>query len=175
MQHWNYASEEVFGLRMHEEPFLCRYLRLPALRRELHEGLQVVENCNGANVFIYSLGGETASNLGDDQEITMLSLHPLQICLVYINTLMIQRLPAEPWCGRLTPTDLYGLTPLLKAKWPSRIMSGCQLPASIMFRKTTFSDDRLQRNSGSPDIRPKSGANFMASRFSKTDTEDQPD
>jgi Tn3 transposase DDE domain-containing protein len=44
----------------------------------------------------------------------MLSLHLLQICLVYINTLMIQRILSEPeWRCRLTPTDLRGLTPLL--------------------------------------------------------------
>jgi hypothetical protein len=44
----------------------------------------------------------------------MLSLHLLQICLVYINTLMIQRILAEPdWRSRLTPADLRGLTPLL--------------------------------------------------------------
>jgi len=48
-------------------------------------------------VFIYfARGGGIASNRVDDQEIAMLSLHLLQICLVYINTLMIQRVLAEP-------------------------------------------------------------------------------
>src|SRR5919197_5793993 len=32
--------------------FLCRYLRFPALRREIQEGLNVVENWNSANDFI---------------------------------------------------------------------------------------------------------------------------
>jgi Tn3 transposase DDE domain len=39
--------------------FLCRYLRTEALRREILEGLNVIENWNGANDFIYyGKGGE---------------------------------------------------------------------------------------------------------------------
>ena len=56
-----------------------------------------------------------ATNRAEDQEITMLSLHLLQVSLVYVNTLMIQQVLAEPeWQGRLTATDLRALTPL---KW----------------------------------------------------------
>ena len=70
--------------------FLCRYLHSLELRREINEGLNVVENWNSANNFIlYGKGGEFATNRREDQEITMLSLHLLQLCLVYINTLMI--------------------------------------------------------------------------------------
>jgi hypothetical protein len=44
----------------------------------------------------------------------MLSLHLLQLCLVYINTLMLQRILGEPhWDARLTLEDLRGLTPLM--------------------------------------------------------------
>ena len=44
----------------------------------------------------------------------MLSLHLLQICLVYINTLMIQQILSEPqWADRLTAEDLRALTPLV--------------------------------------------------------------
>ena len=46
----------------------------------------------------------------------MLSLHLLQVSLVYINTLMIQQVLAEPaWQHRLTAADLRALTPLLWA------------------------------------------------------------
>ena len=42
----------------------------------------------------------------------MLALHLLQICLVYINTLMIQRVLTEPdWTQRMLPEDLRALTP----------------------------------------------------------------
>ncbi len=44
----------------------------------------------------------------------MLSLHLLQICLVYLNTLMLQRVLKEPaWQDALTTDDLRALTPLL--------------------------------------------------------------
>jgi Tn3 transposase DDE domain len=43
----------------------------------------------------------------------MLSLHLLQVSLVYVNTLMIQQVLAEPACrGRLTAADLRALSPL---------------------------------------------------------------
>lgn len=44
----------------------------------------------------------------------MLSLHLLQMALVYINTLMIQQVLNEPaWDNKLTAEDLRGLTPLI--------------------------------------------------------------
>ena len=52
----------------------------------------MVENWNSANGFIhYGKSGEFASNRREDQELSMLSLHLLQISLVYVNTLMIQQ------------------------------------------------------------------------------------
>lgn len=54
-----------------------------------------------------------SSNRREDQEVSMLSLHLLQNCMVYINTLMVQQVLARPkWKGRLTPCDLHALTPL---------------------------------------------------------------
>jgi hypothetical protein len=42
------------------------------------------------------------------------ALHLIQNCMVYINTLMIQKLLAQPhWQGKLTPRDYAALTPLI--------------------------------------------------------------
>src|SRR6266704_4900074 len=61
----------------------------------------------------YGKGGEFASNRLDDQEISMLALHLLQISLVFVNTLMVQEVLAEgEWMKRLTTEDYRGLTPL---------------------------------------------------------------
>jgi len=113
----------VSGVRQSlKTTFLCDYLRLAQLRHEIHEGLQVIETWNSANDFIlYGKGGEFASNRVEDQELAMLSLHLLQVSLVYINTLMIQQVLAEPaWHGRLTAPDRRALTPLL---WGHPILS----------------------------------------------------
>jgi hypothetical protein len=46
----------------------------------------------------------------------VLSLHLLQSSLVYINTLMLQRVLTEPsWMAGMTSDDLRGLTPLIYA------------------------------------------------------------
>ncbi len=95
--------------------FLWRYLQAEALRREIHEGLNVVETWNSANGFIFfGKGGEVASNRLEDQEVSVRALHLLQSCLVYVNTLMLQRVLAEPaWMARMTPADVRALTPLV--------------------------------------------------------------
>jgi TnpA family transposase len=85
------------------------------LRREIHEGLNVVEQWNGATDFVFfARRGELASNRREDHEISMLALHLLQNCMVYINTLMLQQVLSQPhWTQRLLSRDLSALTPLI--------------------------------------------------------------
>ena len=76
--------------------------------------MNVVENWNSANGFIfYGKGGEISTNRRDEQDLAVLSLHLPQSSLVYINTLMIQRVLGEPsWQGSLGLEDQRALTPL---------------------------------------------------------------
>lgn len=84
------------------------------MRQEIEEGLNVIENWNSANDFIwYGKGGEIATNNKEDQETAILSLHLLQISMIYINTLLVQRVLTEKeWFNKLQPEDFRGLTPL---------------------------------------------------------------
>lgn len=95
--------------------FLSKYLHSVELRQEINAGLNVVENWNSANSFIfYGKGGEIATNRLEDQELAVLCLHLLQISLVYINTLMIQQvLSQEQWIKLMKQEDLRALSPLI--------------------------------------------------------------
>jgi TnpA family transposase len=97
--------------------FICQYLESESLRQEIHEALNVVERWNGTNGFIFfGKGGEVATNRIEDQEISILSLHLLQICLVYVNTLMIQNVLSErKWMKKMMEEDFRALTPLIHA------------------------------------------------------------
>lgn len=94
--------------------FLCRYLNSVEMRKEIKAGLNVVENWNSAIGFIhYGKSGEMASNSPGEQEISMLCLHLLQVCITYINTLFVQRLFKEgKWFNRFQEEDFRALTPL---------------------------------------------------------------
>jgi TnpA family transposase len=113
-QHPTYRALAELGKAV-KTLFLCQYLASEALRREIHEGLNVIESWNSANSFIfYGKSGEIAANRLEDQEVAVLALHLLQICLVYVNTLMLQEVLATPaWTDRLQPADRRALTPLL--------------------------------------------------------------
>lgn len=95
--------------------FLCKYLENENLRIEINEGLNVVERLNHVMDFIfYGKLGELKTNKTDDQELSVLCLHLLQACMVYINTLIIQQVLSEPhWKGLFTSEDYRALTPLL--------------------------------------------------------------
>jgi TnpA family transposase len=113
-QHPTYKALSELGKAI-KTIFLCRYLSSEETRREIQEGLNVVENWNSANSFIfYGKNSEISTNELDDQEISVLCLHLLQISLVYINTIMIQEiLKNEKWKQRLQERDRAALTPLI--------------------------------------------------------------
>lgn len=114
VQHPTYKAFAELGKAV-KTIFLCRYLLDESLRREIHEGLNVVEQWNGATDFVFfARRGEMSSNRQEDHEISMLALHLIQNCMVYINTLMIQKVLAMPhWKGKMTPRDYAALTPLI--------------------------------------------------------------
>jgi TnpA family transposase len=114
VQHPTYKAFAELGKAV-KTIFLCRYLHSEELRREIHEGLNVIERWNGANDFVFfARRGELASNRHDDHEVSMLALHLLQNCMIYINTLMLQKVPARPhWSQKLVARDLSALTPLI--------------------------------------------------------------
>ncbi|MEL6555239.1 MAG: Tn3 family transposase, partial [Cyanobacteria bacterium J06621_11] len=64
----------------------------------------------------YAKNGDFTTSRTALKEVSMLCLHLLQISLVYINTLLIQQVLADPeWMHRMGPDELRALTPLIYA------------------------------------------------------------
>jgi TnpA family transposase len=114
IQHPTYKALAELGKAI-KTIFLCRYLHDEALRREINDGLNVIEHWNSANDFVFfARHGELGSNRHEDHELSMLSLHLLQNCMVFVNTLMLQQVLARPhWANNLTLRDQQAITPLI--------------------------------------------------------------
>jgi hypothetical protein len=86
------------------------------LRIEIHEALNIVERLNSIMGFIfYGKLGSISTNKTEDQELAVLFLHLLQVCMVHINTLIIQEiLPKNKVLyDQFTKEDKRALSPLI--------------------------------------------------------------
>ena len=119
IQHPTYKAFAERG-RAVKTIFLCRYLHSEGLRREINEGLNVIEQWNSANDFLFfARHGEMVSNRREDHEISMLAaafapelhtVHQHLHAILAINTAAM----ASPRKGspRLDPAGLGACEPL---------------------------------------------------------------
>ncbi|MBK7301592.1 MAG: Tn3 family transposase [Moraxellaceae bacterium] len=69
--------------------FLCQYINERLCVRKFMQDSMSFKTGIVPTAFFYGDSSEITSNRQEDQELSVLSLHLLQLCLVYVNTLMM--------------------------------------------------------------------------------------
>jgi hypothetical protein len=105
------------------------------LRREIHEGPQVVENWSSANTdLFYGKDGVLTGSDRENQEVSLLALHLLQSALVFVNTLLVSRSSRTRPGPTASPTPTGAPCPRCSGHTPT-----CTEPSRSTWRRTSTS------------------------------------